>query len=198
MSRVVLASSNSGKRREFAHLLAPLGIEVVSQQDLAIEPCAEPHPSFIENALVKARHAAAASGLPALADDSGLCCMALNGAPGVCSARFAGEVGGDAANNAALVRALSPHHDRRAHFVCVLVALRSAEDPEPLVAQGRWEGHILTQPRGGGGFGYDPLFFVPELGRSAAELSVAEKNQHSHRARASRVMLHLIAEQWQL
>lgn len=186
MRRIVLASSNAGKLREFGALLADAGFEVVPQQSLGIAAPPEPHATFLENALVKARHAAQASGLPALADDSGLCVAALGGAPGVHSARFAGPQASDAANNAALLQRLSGVTDRRAHYTCVLVALRAADDPEPLVADARWEGEVIDAPRGAGGFGYDPLFWLPAHGSTAAELPAAEKNRISHRALALR------------
>jgi XTP/dITP diphosphohydrolase len=184
--RIVLASSNVGKLSEFGALLADRDLEVVSQGKLGIESPEEPHLTFLENALAKARHAAASSGLPALADDSGLCVDALDGAPGVRSARFAGAQADAAANNAELLRQLLEVADRRGHYVCVLVAVRSAGDPEPLVAEARWQGEILREPRGAGGFGYDPLFFVPECGCTAAELSAERKNRISHRGQAMR------------
>lgn len=194
--RVVLASSNAGKLREFSHLLAGLDFDVIAQGDLGIEAPDEPHLTFLENALAKARHAAARSGLPALADDSGLCVAALQGAPGVRSARFAGPTADDAVNNAELLRRLKDHGDRRAHYTCVLVAVASAEDPEPLVADARWHGEILQSPRGSGGFGYDPLFFVPEAGCTAAELPADEKNRISHRGQALRELVRRLAA-WQ-
>src|SRR5512140_272014 len=172
--RLVLASGNSGKLREFARLLAPLGIEVVSQQELGVPPAEEPHITFMENALAKARHAALLTGLPALADDSGICAAALRGAPGVLSARFAGEPADDGRNNAELLRRLAHEKDRRAHYTCVLAAVRSADDPEPLIADARWHGVIIDAPRGRGGFGYDPLFLLPGVGKTAAELDPAE------------------------
>lgn len=184
--RIVLASANAGKLREFRALLREQDFEVVSQGELGIEPAAEPHLTFLENALAKARHAAAQSGLPALADDSGLCVQALDGAPGVHSARFAGADANDAANNSELLRRLQGCSDRRGHYVCVLVAVRSANDPEPLVADARWHGEILLAPRGAGGFGYDPLFFVPDCGQTAAELAAEHKNRISHRGLAMR------------
>lgn len=184
MRRLVLASGNAGKVAEFRALLAPLGWEVVAQGELGVRPADEPHATFLENALLKARHAAAASGLPALADDSGLCVAALDGAPGVQSARFAGEPSDDGRNNAELLRRLDGVADRRAHYTCVLAALRSADDPEPLIADARWHGQVVDAPRGHGGFGYDPLFLLPELGRTAAELEPAQKNRISHRALA--------------
>jgi XTP/dITP diphosphohydrolase len=184
MRRLVLASGNAGKLREFRALLAPLQIEVISQAELAIAPADEPYATFVENALTKARHAAAASGLPALADDSGLSCPALRGLPGVRSARFAGEAASDADNNAELLRRLRGATDRSGHYTCVLVALRSADDPEPLIAEGRWQGEIVEEPRGVHGFGYDPHFLLPELGRTAAELDPDHKNRISHRGLA--------------
>jgi XTP/dITP diphosphohydrolase len=194
--RLVLASDNAGKLREFAALLAPLSIDVVPQASLGVAPAAEPHPTFVENALAKARHAAAGSGLPALADDSGLCCAALQGAPGVRSARFAGEGASDAGNNAALVRALAPLADRRAHYTCVLVAVRSADDPEPLIADARWPGEVIDTPRGSHGFGYDPHFWLPEQGCTAAELSPEVKNRISHRSQAMRDLARRLVADW--
>jgi XTP/dITP diphosphohydrolase len=190
---VVLASSNAGKLREFKDLLAGLDFDVVAQGDLGIESTDEPHLTFLENALAKARHASECSGLPALADDSGLCVAALMGAPGVRSARFAGPTADDAANNAELLRRLQEHGDRRAHYTCVLVAVASADDPEPLVADARWQGEILQSPRGSGGFGYDPLFLVPERGCTAADLPAEEKNRISHRGRAMRELVRQLA-----
>ncbi|MGE5713007.1 MAG: RdgB/HAM1 family non-canonical purine NTP pyrophosphatase [Betaproteobacteria bacterium] len=184
--RIVLASSNAGKLREFRALLAELDFEVIAQGELGIEAAEEPHLTFVENALAKARHAAVRSGLPALADDSGLCVAALGGAPGVHSARFSGSNASDESNNAELLRRLHGHAERRAHYTCVLVAVAAADDPEPLIAEARWPGTILAQPRGVGGFGYDPLFLLPELGLSAAELAPDEKNRISHRGQAMR------------
>ncbi len=182
--RIVLASSNAGKLREFRELLAALRFDVVPQGELGIRAAGEPHATFVENALAKARHAARESAMPALADDSGLCIAALNGVPGVWSARLAGDRADAAANNAELLRRLNGISDRRAHYTCVLVAIAHADDPEPLIADARWPGEILLQPRGSGGFGYDPLFFVPECGCTAAELPVEQKNRISHRGRA--------------
>jgi XTP/dITP diphosphohydrolase len=186
MPRIVLASSNAGKLRELRALLGALDFDVVSQTELGIDSAPEPHATFLENALAKARHAASASGLPALADDSGLCVTALGGAPGVYSARLAGPAATDADNNAALLRRMAGVTDRRAHYTCVLVALRAADDPEPVVADARWAGEVLTAPRGGGGFGYDPLFFLPTHDCTAAELPAEEKNRISHRGLALR------------
>jgi len=194
--RLVLASDNRGKLREFAALLAARGIELVPQGELGVRPAEEPHSTFVENALAKARHAAAATGLPALADDSGLCCVALDGAPGVRSARFAGDGASDAENNAALVRALSPFADRRGHYTCVLVAVRGAADPEPLIADARWPGEVIDAPRGSQGFGYDPHFWLPGHGCTAAELALEVKNGISHRALAMRTMARRLAEDW--
>ncbi|MFN9806135.1 MAG: RdgB/HAM1 family non-canonical purine NTP pyrophosphatase [Betaproteobacteria bacterium] len=198
MKRLVLASGNSGKLREFRDLLAPLSVEVVSQAELAIAPAEEPFATFVENALAKARHASAASGMPALADDSGLSCPALGGAPGVRSARFAGADATDALNNAHLLRQLDGHADRSGHYTCVLVALRAADDPEPLIAEARWYGRILKVPRGEGGFGYDPYFLIPELGLTVAELTAEHKNRISHRGQAMALLADQIAERWDL
>ncbi len=190
--RWVLASGNAGKIREFGALLAPLGVELVGQRELGIPDAPEPHPSFVENAIAKARHAAAAAGLPALADDSGLCVSALGGAPGVHSARWAQLAGGpkdDRANNARLVSQLQGVADRRAHFYCVLVLMRSADDPQPIIADGAWHGEFIDTPRGEGGFGYDPHFWLPDQGCTSAELPAARKNLLSHRALAWRDLL---------
>ena len=205
--RLVLASNNAKKLSELQALLEGLTVELVTQGSLGIEEAGEPHHTFIENALAKARHAAAAVGGAAIADDSGLCVDALGGAPGVISAQYAGvvaAVGGredqrrvqDAANNQHLLLQLQGMTDRRGHFVSTLVAVRHAQDPEPLVAVGRWPGQILQAPRGTQGFGYDPLMFIAELGCAVAELDAATKNQHSHRARAMVQMRALIGEVW--
>ncbi|CAM5397290.1 RdgB/HAM1 family non-canonical purine NTP pyrophosphatase [Rhodanobacter lindaniclasticus] len=184
--RIVLASSNPGKLKEFHALLADSGFEVVAQSSLGITDAEETGASFVENALLKARHAARASGLPALADDSGLCVAHLHGAPGLHSARYAGTHGDNAANNAKLLHALDgvPDAQRNAYFICVLVLLRHAEDPAPLIAEGRWHGRVLHAPRGEGGFGYDPLFLPDDETASAAELAPGLKNRISHRGRA--------------
>jgi XTP/dITP diphosphohydrolase len=194
--RLVLASDNRGKLAEFAALLAPLGVELLAQRSLGVQAAEEPHPTFVENALAKARHAASSTGLPALADDSGLCCVALDGAPGVRSARFAGDGANDGQNNAALVRALQPFVDRRAHYTCVLVAVRNAGDPEPLVADSRWMGEVIDSPRGRHGFGYDPYFWLPGQGCTAAELAPEAKNRLSHRGLAMREMARRLAADW--
>jgi XTP/dITP diphosphohydrolase len=193
--RLVLASGNEGKLREFRRLLAPLGIDVVTQGSLGIADADEPHVTFLENALAKARHASALARLPALADDSGVCVAALGGEPGVQSARYAGEPRSDARNNAKLVQALAGVVDRRAHYACVLVLVRRADDPEPIVAEGRWHGRIIDAPRGTGGFGYDPHFEDPETGLTGAELPLERKNALSHRGKALRVLLARLEEE---
>ncbi|GJH15510.1 RdgB/HAM1 family non-canonical purine NTP pyrophosphatase [Caballeronia novacaledonica] len=197
LGRVVLASNNAGKLREFASLLDAAGIELIAQGELGVPEAPEPHATFVENALAKARHASTLTGLPALADDSGLCVRALNGAPGVYSARYASMNGGeksDAANNARLVADLAGTTDRRAYYFCVLVLVRHADDPEPLIAEGRWHGEVIDVPRGANGFGYDPHFFLPTLNASAAELDPARKNALSHRALALRDLLQRLKE----
>jgi XTP/dITP diphosphohydrolase len=199
--RVVLASNNAKKLVELQALFAPLGLDLVTQGSLGIPEADEPYITFIENALTKARHAAREARAAAIADDSGLCVDALGGSPGVLSARYAtlfGRPKDDAENNRVLLEQMAAHDDRRARFVSALVAVRSAEDPEPLIAFGRWEGEVLREARGQGGFGYDPLMFIPALGRSVAELDAATKNAHSHRAIASQQMLTLMREVWHL
>lgn len=193
MKKIVIASSNAGKLREIEAILGPLGCEVLTQAALGIADAEEPHPSFIENALAKARHASERSGLPALADDSGVCAIALGGEPGVHSARYAGDAAGraerDAQNNAKLVGALAAVSDRRAYYYCAMVLVRHAADPQPLIGEGYWWGEIREAARGSNGFGYDPHFFVPELGKTAAELDPGEKNQLSHRGQALRALV---------
>ena len=184
MKRLVLASNNEGKIREIRAILAPLGIEVVPQDHYGVPEAEEPHGTFIEHALAKARHAAAATGLPALADDSGICVDALDGAPGVFSARFAGDPKSDQRNNDRLLELMNQHDDRKAHYYCVMVLLRHAHDPQPLIAEGDWHGEIVREPRGAGGFGYDPLFLDLRLGKTGAELPTEEKNRVSHRGKA--------------
>jgi XTP/dITP diphosphohydrolase len=190
MPSIVIASNNPGKLREFTALFAPLGVEPVAQGALGIADADEPHQTFVENALAKARHASAASGLAAVADDSGLCVDALSGRPGVRSARYAddgpavGRDEQDRRNNRKLIDALTGVASRDAHYFCCLVLVRHADDPEPLIANGRWPGLIVDEPRGEGGFGYDAYFLVPALGRTAAELDLATKNRVSHRASA--------------
>ena len=189
LTRLVLASNNAGKAREFNELLAPLGIAVQPQSDFGVPEADEPFPGFVENAIAKARHAARHTGLPALADDSGLCVAALGGAPGIHSARYAGEPKSDQRNIDKLLAELSGVDDRRAHFVCVLALVRSADDPQPIIAEGEWHGSILAAPRGNNGFGYDPLFWLDDLQQTAAELDPPLKNMLSHRGAACR---HLI------
>lgn len=215
--RLVLASNNAKKLSELGSLLSDLQVQLVAQAELGIGEADEPHITFVENALAKARHAAAAAQGPAIADDSGLCVDALAGQPGVISAHYAGELPAqpgdagdagearearrqrqDAANNGKLLRALAPHTDRSAYFLSTLVAVRHAQDPQPLVAVGRWPGRILQAPQGEHGFGYDPLMFIPDLGCSVAEMDAQLKNQHSHRARAMAQMRALLREVWKL
>jgi XTP/dITP diphosphohydrolase len=189
MQKLVLASNNAGKVKEFQALLAPLRFEVIPQGALGIPSAEEPFHTFAENALAKARHASSASGLPALADDSGICAHALDGRPGVYSARYAGEHANDAANNLKLISELSHQSDRRAHYVCALVFINSADDPNPLIVETTWHGVIVDQAKGNHGFGYDPHFFLPELGMTAAELDPAQKNFISHRGQALRELI---------
>ena len=207
--RLVLASNNAKKLVELRALLAPLDLEWASAHELGLSEPEEPHRTFLENALAKAHHAARHSAGPAIADDSGLCVDALGGAPGVASAHYASialpagpreaqRLVQDSANNALLVERLQGIHDRRAHFISALVAVRNADDPEPLVAFGRWRGEILEAPRGTGGFGYDPLVFIPSLGATVSELDAATKNAHSHRSLAAAQMLVLMRENWHL
>ncbi|MBU0689222.1 MAG: RdgB/HAM1 family non-canonical purine NTP pyrophosphatase [Gammaproteobacteria bacterium] len=190
MNKLVIASNNTGKLREFQRMLAPLGIEVLTQSQLGISEAEEPHCTFVENALAKARHVSRASGLPALADDSGICVEALGGAPGVISARYAGDnPKSDARNNEKLLQDMQGVTGRRAHYYCVLVLVRHADDPQPLIAEGEWQGEIFHEERGEGGFGYDPMFWLPQFGKTAAELSHDEKAQISHRAKALQVLM---------
>ncbi|MBE2259675.1 MAG: RdgB/HAM1 family non-canonical purine NTP pyrophosphatase [Candidatus Accumulibacter sp.] len=192
--KLVLASNNVKKLKELDAILAPLGWELVAQGQLAIPEAEEPHCTFVENALAKARHAARLSGLPALADDSGLCVDALGGAPGVQSARYAGEPKSDARNNQKLLAELGDNCRRSAHFVSLIVFVRHADDPQPIIAEGEWHGEILPAARGDDGFGYDPLFYIGELDKSAAELDAAEKNRRSHRGQAlARLVERLLA-----
>lgn len=186
---LVLASNNAGKLKEFRELLAPIGFTLHAQGEFDVPEAEEPHPTFVENALAKARHAARLTGLPALADDSGVCANALGGAPGVFSARYAGEPKSDARNNLKLIAELATQTDKSAHYYCVLVFVRHADDPQPLIAEGRWDGEIVAAARGAGGFGYDPHFWLPTLNKTAAELSADEKNRLSHRGRALRALV---------
>ena len=189
MHKLVIASNNPGKLRELQLTLASLAIEILTQAQLGIDEAEEPHCTFIENALAKARHVSRISGLPALADDSGICVAALGGAPGVQSARYAGEPKSDSRNNEKLLQAMKGVVDRRAHYYCVLVLVRHADDPQPLIAEGEWHGEIAQQMLGEGGFGYDPLFWLPQLNKMSAELSREEKAQISHRAQALHILL---------
>ena len=190
MQKLVIASNNPGKLREFQHMLAPLGFEVLTQAQLGISEAEEPHCTFIENALAKARHVSRASGLPALADDSGICVEALGGAPGVQSARYAGDnPKSDRRNNDKLLQDMQGISDRRAHYYCVLVLVRHADDPQPIIAEGEWHGEIAHAERGDGGFGHDPMFWLPELGKMSSELTHDEKHAISHRGRAMKVLL---------
>ncbi len=184
LTKLVIASNNPGKLKEIGALLAPLSIEIVSQSDYNAGEADEPFGTFVENALAKARHASRCSGLPALADDSGICVSALNGAPGVNSARYAGEPKSDDRNNQKLIAALKNQTDRRAYYYCVIVLVRHADDPQPIIVDGSWHGEIIDQPRGTGGFGYDPYFLLPEFGKTAAELTAEQKNKISHRGQA--------------
>ena len=194
MKQLVLASNNEGKIREIRRILAPLDIEVIPQAHFNVAEADEPHGTFIENALAKARHAATLTGLPALADDSGICVDALDGAPGIYSARFAGEPKSDERNNDRLLELLAQKDDRRAHYYCVIVLLHHAHDPQPLIAEGEWKGEVLRERRGTGGFGYDPLFLDPVLGKTGAELPIDEKNRISHRGKALALLVEKIKE----
>ena len=197
--KIVLASNNRGKLAELQAMLAPLDVELVRQADLGIPEAEEPYRTFVENALAKARHAAAASGLPALADDAGLCVDAFGGLPGVDTAFYATQFGyekGDANNVRALLEQMQGITNRRAAMVSTLVAVRRADDPEPLIAVGRVAGEIAREPMGSNGFGFDPVMFIPEFGQTYAQLPVEVKNAHSHRGQAARAMLALIRERW--
>ncbi len=206
--QLILASNNAKKLKELQALISPLGVELVTQGSLGIPEAEEPHITCVENALAKARHAAREGQGPAIADDSGLCVKALGGAPGVPSARYAVDAGRiaegvgreliDPANNAWLLDQMRDQTDRRAHFICVLVAVRHADDPEPLIAQGTWEGELLKEQAGTNGFGYDPLLWLPTYQQSAAQLAPEIKNGISHRAQACQKMLELIRHQWGL
>ena len=187
--KIILASNNPGKLKEFSEMLGPIGFDLRTQGEFNVSEADEPHPTFIENALAKARHAARLTGLPALADDSGVCANALGGAPGVFSARYAGEPKSDARNNQKLIAELASQADKSAYYFCALVFVRHADDPQPVIAEGRWDGEIIAVPRGQGGFGYDPHFWLSALGKTAAELSAAEKNRLSHRGQALRVLV---------
>jgi XTP/dITP diphosphohydrolase len=190
MQKLVIATGNPGKLREIQHLLQPLGITVMPQSDFAVPEAEEPHVTFIENALTKARHASRLTSLPALADDSGICVDALQGAPGVISARYAGEPKSDQRNNEKLLEALHGNDNRLAHYYCVIVLVRYADDPQPLIAEGIWPGEILQAPRGDSGFGYDPIFLDSKTEKTGAELPLEIKNRISHRGQAMAKMLH--------
>lgn len=187
--RLILASNNAGKLREFSEILGPIGFELHAQGEFNVPEAEEPFATFVENALAKARHASRLTGLPALADDSGVCVNALGGAPGVYSARYAGEPKSDARNNEKVIADLAQHADKSAYYYCVLVYVRHADDPQPVIADGAWHGEIIAEARGSNGFGYDPHFLVPSLGKTAAELSAQEKNALSHRGQALRALV---------
>jgi len=187
--KIVLASNNQGKLKEFRQILAPLDMSLHAQSEFNVPEADEPFHSFVENALTKARHASRITGLPALADDSGICVNALGGAPGVLSARFAGAPKSDLRNNQKLVAELENQTDKSAYYYCVLVLVRSADDPQPVIADGMWKGEIIAEPRGENGFGYDPHFLIPALQKTVAELDSAEKNQMSHRGQALRALV---------
>ena len=187
--RLILASNNAGKLKEFAQLLEPIGFELHPQGEFNVPEAEEPFGTFVENALAKARHASRLTGLPALADDSGVCVNALGGAPGVYSARYAGEPKSDARNNEKLVADLALQADKSAYYYCVLVYVRHADDPQPVIADGRWNGEIIAQPRGANGFGYDPHFLIPSLDKTTAELDPVRKNAMSHRGQALRALV---------
>ena len=195
MTKVVIASNNSGKLKEFTHLFEPLEIKVFPQSVFNVAEVEEPFQTFIENALVKARHASKQTGLPALADDSGICVDVLNGRPGVYSARYAGEPKSDQRNNQLLIENLRTKQDRRAHYYCIIVLVRYADDPQPIITDGSWYGRIVLEPRGTGGFGYDPYFYLPDLGKTAAELSIEDKNLISHRGKALMRLTRYISEE---
>ena len=195
MKSIVLASGNPGKKTEIEQLLAPFGTRLITQVELGITEAEEPYDTFLENALAKARHASFATRLPALADDSGLCVDALGGAPGVHSARYAGEPKSDQRNNQKLLADMSAHDNRSAHYACVLVLMRGPGDRQPLVAESEWHGEIARAPRGSGGFGYDPYFYLPALGKTVAELAPDEKNRISHRGQALQKLFALLKSQ---
>jgi XTP/dITP diphosphohydrolase len=199
--QIVIASSNKGKLKEISELLVPLGISVLPQSAFNVADTDEPYQTFLENALTKARHASRCTGLPALADDSGLCVSSLHGAPGIHSARYAGEPRSDIRNNQKLVKALENHTqaERAAWYYCVIVVVRYPDDPQPIVADGTWHGEITLLPQGNGGFGYDPHFFLPALGRTSAELTPEDKNRISHRGKAlDRLVKGIKASEWTL
>ena len=187
--RLILASNNAGKLREFSEILGPIGFTLHPQAEFNVPEADEPHATFVENALEKARHASRLTGLPALADDSGVCVNAFGGLPGVWSARFAGEPKSDERNNEKMIADLAAHADKSAYYYCVLVYVRHPDDPQPVIADGLWHGEMIPTPRGSNGFGYDPYFYIPSLGKCAAELTPAEKNALSHRGQALRALV---------
>jgi XTP/dITP diphosphohydrolase len=189
MRKLVLASNNKGKLKEFNELLSTVGFAVHPQGEFDVPEAEEPFHTFVENALTKARHASRLTGLPALADDSGVCVNALGGAPGVYSARYAGEAKSDARNNEKLSADLAAHADKSAYYYCVLVFVRHADDPQPVIADGRWNGEMIAEPRGENGFGYDPYFYIPSLGKCVSELAPEQKNSLSHRGQALRALV---------
>ena len=193
MKKIVIASNNAGKLREIARIVEPMQFEAMPQGAFGVPECPEPHVTFVENCIAKARHASAHTGLPALADDSGICVDALNGAPGVYSARYAGEPKSDERNNQKLIEALQGQSNRKAHYYCVMVYVRYADDPTPIIAEGAWHGEIIDEPRGAGGFGYDPYFLVPAFGQTGAEMSMEDKNGISHRGQALRALAEKLA-----
>ncbi len=189
LQKIVLASSNKGKLKELREILSPLGWDIYPQSDFGVTDAPEPYLTFLENALNKARHASQITGLPALADYSGICVDSLSGAPGIYSARYAGEHGSDLLNNQKLIEELAPYQNKSANYYCVLVYIRYPNDPQPVIADASWQGLIVSEPKGENGFGYDPHFFLPEFGKTAAELSPEEKNHISHRGKALRTLL---------
>ncbi len=189
LQKIVLASGNRGKLKELREMLSPLGWDICPQSDFNVTDAPEPYVTFLENALNKARHASKMTGLPALADDSGICVDSLGGAPGVFSARYAGEHGSDLLNNKKLIAELTPFQNKSANYYCVLVYVRHPNDPQPVIADASWHGVIVSDPKGENGFGYDPHFWLPELGKTAAELSPEEKNRISHRGKALRILI---------
>ena len=192
LKKLVIATGNAGKLREIQHLLQPLNIEVLPQSEFAVTEAEEPHCTFIENALAKARHASRHTGFASLADDSGICVDALQSAPGVHSARYGGEPRSDERNNTKLLQSLKGEKNRHAHYYCVMVLVRYADDPQPLIAEGIWQGEILEAPRGDGGFGYDPIFLDIKTDKTGAELPIEIKNRISHRGQALAKMLHVL------
>ncbi len=195
MKKIVIASGNAGKLREIRRILEPLGLQVAPQSDFAVPDCPEPHVTFIENCLAKARHASLHTGLPALADDSGICVDALGGAPGVYSARYAGEPKSDQRNNEKLIAVLQGEANRKAHYYCVIVLVKHPDDPQPLIAEASWHGEIIDTPRGENGFGYDPYFYLPEFGKTGAELEPDQKNAISHRGKALDLLVRKLREE---